>query len=132
MRTKSKILKLYQFLHNDILHVGGRCATAERPDEAMYPQIVPQKSALARLIIHNAHLKTLHGGTIQTIAEIRTRFWIPACRNQVRKVIANFVTCCRFNSSSEKPLMGDLPNTRITVPSQAFQHEAHFFVKVIG
>ena len=122
VRTKSKILKLYPFLHNDILHVGGRCANAEMPDEAMYPQIVPQKSELARLIIHNAHLKTLHGGTIQTIAEIRTRFWIPACRNQVRKVIANCVTCCRFNSSSEKPLMGDLPKSRITVPSKAFQH----------
>ena len=86
-RTKSRILKLYPFLHNEIGHVGGRCDNAEMPDEAMYPQIVPQKSELARLVIHNAHLKTLHGGTIQTIAEIRTQFWIPACRNQVRKVI---------------------------------------------
>ena len=91
-------------------------------DEAMYPQIVPQKSELARLVIHDAHLKTLHGGTIQTIAEIRTQFWIPACRIQVRKVILNCITCCRFNSGSEKQLMGNLSKSRITVPSRAFQH----------
>ena len=92
------------------------------PDQAMYSQIVLQKSELARLVVHDAHLKTLHGGTIQTIAEIRTQFWIPACRNQVRKVIVNCITCCRFNSSTEKQLMGDLPKSRITVPSSAFQH----------
>ena len=68
MRTKRNILKLYPFLHNDILHVGGRCANVEMPDEAMYPQIVPQKSELARLVFHDAHLKTFHGGTIQTKA----------------------------------------------------------------
>ena len=104
MRTKSNIIKLFVFLHNDILHVGGRCANAE---------IVPQKSELARLIIHDPDLKTLHSGTIQTIAEIRTRFWIPACRNQVQKVILNLncITCCRFNSNFEKPLIGDLPKS---------------------
>ena len=48
VRTKRNILKLDPFLHNDILYVGGRCANAEMPDEAMYPQLVPQKSELAR------------------------------------------------------------------------------------
>ena len=104
------------------MHVGGRRAKAKMPDEAMYPQIVLQKNDLARLVIHDAHLKTLHGGTIQTIAEISTQFWIPACRNQVRKVILNCITCCIFNSSSEKQLMGHLPKSKITVPSKAFQH----------
>ena len=74
------------------------------------------------MVIHDPHLKTMHGGTIQTIAEIRTRFWIPACRNQVRKVILNCITCCRFNSKFEKPFVGDLPKSGITVPSKAFQH----------
>ena len=83
------------------MHVGGRCANAEIPDEALYPQIVPQKSELAKLIVHDTHLKTLHGGTIQTIAERRALFWIPACRNQVRNVIKNCITCCRFNLSFE-------------------------------
>ena len=34
VRTKSNMLKLCPFLHNDILHVGGRCANAEMPEEA--------------------------------------------------------------------------------------------------
>ena len=75
------------------LHVGGRCANVEKLDEAMYTQIVPQKSELARLVFHDVHLKTLHDGNIQTIVGIFTRFWIPPCRNQVRKVILNCITC---------------------------------------
>ena len=101
----------------------------------MFPQIVPQKSELARLVIHDAHFKTLHGGTNQTIAEVHTRFWIRACRNQVRKVILNCIICCRFNSKFEKPLKGDLPKLRKTVPFKAFQHDrldfgGPFFAKV--
>ena len=127
---------MYPFLHNEIVHVGGRRAKAKMPDEAMYPQIVLQKNDLARLVIHDAHLKTLHGGTIQTIAEISTQFWIPACRNQVRKVILNCITCCIFNSSSEKQLMGHLPKSKTRVPSKAFQHvgldfRGPFFEEVI-
>ena len=115
-------------MHKDIVHVGGRCANAEKPDEAVYPQIVPHKSELARLVNLDAHLKTLHGGTIQSIAEIRTQFWIPACGNQLQKVILNCITCCIFSSSSKELLIGDLPKSRITVPYKALQHVGLEFV----
>ena len=121
VKPSSKILKLYPFLDNEILCVGGRCANADFSDEAKYPRIVPQKSELARLIILDAHHSTLHGGTTQTIAEIRSHFWIPACRNQVRKLIMNCVTCSRFNGKPEHPLMGDLPKKRVTIPSKVFK-----------
>ena len=57
MRTKSKILKLYPFLQNDILHVGGQFAHAEMPDEARHPETVPQTS----LAIHDDHLNFVRG-----------------------------------------------------------------------
>ena len=69
VKSSSKILKLYPFLDNEILCVGGRCANTDFSDEAKYPRIVPQKSELARLIILDAHHSTLHGGTTQTMLQ---------------------------------------------------------------
>ena len=123
VKPQSKLKKLYQFLHEGILCVGGRLAQADLPDKTKYPRLIPEKSELARLVILDAHHFTLHGGAVQTIAQIRTRFWIPGCRNQVRKLILNCVTCSRFIVNKEELLMGDLLKERIKVPSRAFEDE---------
>ena len=112
VKPKSQICKLYPFLDNGILCVGGRLVHAKLPEESKFQRLIPQDSHLARLIVLNSHQLTLHGGTSQTIAHIRTRFWIPSCRNLVRKMIMNCVNCNRFNSKPVFPLMGDLPKTR--------------------
>ena len=74
------------------------------------------------------------GVSIQILAETRTQFGIPDCRNQVRKFISHDVICDIFNSISRNPLLGPLPKQRITVPSKASQHvdlvfEVPLFVK---
>ena len=94
---------------------------ANLPDEAKYQRNVPPESQLARLIIANAHEKILHGGTNQVLAQIRTNFWIPASRGKIRKFILNCVKCSRFTAKANMPLMGDLPKSRIDVPTKAFQ-----------
>ena len=48
-------------------------------------------------------------------------FWIPSCRNFVRKKIKNCVKCNRFNSKPVFTLMGDLPKTRVDSPIKAFE-----------
>ena len=121
VKKSSKILKLYPLLYEGVLCVGGRLAQADLPDETKYPRIVPEKSELARLIIIDAHNATLHGGCNQVLAFIRTQYWIPRCRNQVRKLILNCVKCSRFTVKCKQPLMGDLPRERIEIPSRAFQ-----------
>ena len=121
VKPKSQICKLYPFLDNGILCVGGRLVHAKLPEESKFQRLIPQDSHLARLIVLNSHQLTLHGGTSQTIAHIRTRFWIPSCRNLVRKMIMNCVNCNRFNSKPVFPLMGDLPKTRVDPPIKAFE-----------
>ena len=121
VKSQSKLSILYPFLHEGILCVGGRLARADLPDETKYQRLIPGKSELARLVILDAHHSTLHGGATKTIAQIRTRFCIPGCRNQVRKLILNCVTCSRFIGNKEEPLMGDLPRERISVPTRAFE-----------
>ena len=121
VKPQSKLSKLYPFLHESILCVGGRLAQADLPDETKYPRLIPARTELARLVILDAHHSILHGGATQTIAQIRTRFWIPGCRNQVRKWILNCVKCSRFIGNKEESLVGDLPKERISVPSRAFE-----------
>ena len=137
VKPQSKLSKPYPFLHEGILCVGGRLAQADLPDETKYPRLIPEKSELARLVILDAHHSTLHGRATQTIAQIRTRFWIPGCRNQVRKLILNCVTCSPFIGNKEEPLMGDLPKERISIPTRAFEDVGldfggPFYLKVSG
>ena len=103
-----------------MLCIGGRSVPSKLPEESKFQRLNPQDSHLARLIVLNSHQLTLHGGTSQTIAHIRTRFWIPSCRNLVRKKIMNCVNCNRFNSKPDFPLMGDLPKTKVDPPIKTF------------
>ncbi len=96
VKKTSSIVRLYPFLYEGLLYVGGRLAHSNLRDSKKYQRIIPQESELARLVVLHAHHQTLHGGATQTIAYIRTRFWLPSCRNLVRKLILNCVTCCRF------------------------------------
>ena len=117
----SRILKLYPFLHENVLCVGGRLVHANLHGEAKYQRIVPPESHLARLFIANAHEKTLHGGTNQALAQIRTNFWIPASRGKIRKFILSCVKCSRFTAKANMALMSDIPKSQIDVPTKTFQ-----------
>ena len=122
VKPKSQIGKLYPFLDNGILCVGGGLVHARLPEESKFQRLFPQDSHLERLVVLNSHhLSTLHGGTSQTNAHVRTRFWIPSCRNLVKKLIMNCVNCNRFNSKPIFPLMGDLPKTRVGPSNKAFE-----------
>ena len=122
VKSTSKILKLYPFLFQGVLCVGGRLAHAKLPDEAKYQRLVPKESRLATLVIKKAHLDTLHGGTNQVMAQIRSNFWIPNNRSVVRQELQQCVKCSRFTAKLSAPLMGDLPKERIDVPTRAFQN----------
>ena len=54
VKSTSKLLKLYQFLFQGVLCVGGRLAHANLPDEAKYQRLVPKESRLATLVIKKA------------------------------------------------------------------------------
>ena len=58
VKSTSKILKLYPFLFQGVLCVGGRLAHANLPDESKYQRLVPKESRLATLVIKKAHLDT--------------------------------------------------------------------------
>ena len=54
VKPKSQIRKLYPFLDNGILCVGGRLVHAGLPEESKLPRLIPQDSHLARLVVLNS------------------------------------------------------------------------------
>ena len=117
----SRNFRLYPCLHEGLFYVGGWLAQSNYPDSMKYQRIIPQDSELARLVVLHEHHQTLHVGTTQAIAYIRSKFWIPSCRNLVRKLLLNCVTFSRFTAQSSLALMSDLPEDRMKNPKRAFQ-----------
>ena len=90
-------------------------------DEATYQRLVSQQSNLASPIILGFHNATLHAGPNQILAIARIKYWISSCRNLIRKIVRNCVSCCRFQTRAINPLMCASPEYRIDIPPRAFQ-----------
>lgn len=85
--NKSKILSLNPFLDADgCLRVCGRLEEANMSYGRKHPIIVPE-GIIAKLIIVDAHERSLHVGVKLTICLVRERFWIINLRKQVKKCI---------------------------------------------
>ena len=66
-----------------------------------YPVYIPTNCRLARLIIEDAHERTLHGGVTLTMAKIRERWWIERLRRLVKSLINKCHKCLCYRA---KPL----------------------------
>ncbi|XP_043288822.1 uncharacterized protein [Venturia canescens] len=101
------------------IRVGGRLKLSALQPESKHSAILPRDSPLTRLLISDAHTRTLHGGTQATLAFLRQRYWIIGGRAPVRSFILRCVHCARFRAHRAQQLMGQLPSTRVT-PARAF------------
>ncbi|XP_055922692.1 uncharacterized protein LOC129953468 isoform X1 [Eupeodes corollae] len=119
---KSKILNLHPFVDkNNQLRVGGRLRFANIDDDSKYPLILSGSCNLSKLLVADAHLKTLHGGQQLIMSYIRTKYWITNLRNVAKAEFHACVTCTRFNKMRTTQLMGSLPKVRVN-KSRAFRH----------
>ncbi|XP_011866509.1 PREDICTED: uncharacterized protein LOC105561264, partial [Vollenhovia emeryi] len=122
MPKTSSLLRSSPFLDaNGILRVGGRLHFSDLSANAKHPLILPKDSPFTGLIIADAHLRTLHGGTQLTTAFIRNDYWIIGGRAPIRSFILKCVRCSRFRRKRAQQLLGPLPVENIT-PSRAFLH----------
>ena len=78
-----------------------------------YHIYVPGDHALARKLVEEVHLKTLHGGVGMTMAGIREKYWIPKLRWLAKQVIRSCHGCKKFQAVAfAKPPPGNLPQDR--------------------
>ena len=103
-------------LYNDegVLKCKGRLAESDLPEETRNPAVLPRENRLAELIIRKSHERVHHSGTRSTLAEVRTRYWIPKGRQKVKAVIGKCTLCKRLESMPYKaPTPADLPSFRV-------------------
>ena len=78
---------------DDLLRSKGRIHNAPLSDMAKHPIILPTKDELTKLIVMDAHRKSLHSGLSSTITLLRQNFWIPKMRQTVKNVLRKCVIC---------------------------------------
>ncbi|XP_018377652.1 PREDICTED: uncharacterized protein LOC108770515 [Trachymyrmex cornetzi] len=134
------LIRLTPFIDElGLLRVGGRLQHANLNADAKHPFLLPKQSPLTRLIIADAHLQTLHGGTQITLAHTRQQYWIlgpkdtsdpikiytllsshSGCLVRMRHFIpTRNITGARYRQTQAKQLMGQLPLSRV-IPSRPF------------
>ena len=74
IKNNSPIQCLDPFSENGILRVGGRLRRADLPHETKHPAILPRKSHVTTLLIHDAHKQLGHAGRGHVISSLREKY----------------------------------------------------------
>ena len=98
-----------------------RCHGRFDHQEDQQPICVPKGTNLSTLMIMDAHRRELHIGVASTLVELRSRFWIPNGRQEVKTVLRSCYHCKRYSAEPFKqPSTAPVPQFR-TTPGYAFQ-----------
>ncbi|KAL0821094.1 hypothetical protein ABMA28_005724 [Loxostege sticticalis] len=123
LASKHSLLKLNLFLDDDrIIRVGGRIVNS--PDfsfDKKHPILLAAKHHFTLLLFRHEHKNLFHAGPQALLFNIREMWWPIAGRNLARAVVHGCVTCRRLRGKTLTPLMGNLPEERIT-PGFPFMH----------
>ena len=97
-----------------IIRCRGRIGNAKISHTAKFPALIPSDHHVTSLIINECHQRVGHNGVKETLAELRSRFWIIRGRQVVRKAIFRCATCRRFEGKPYSSLTpAPLPTFRV-------------------
>ena len=103
------------YCKDGVWRCGGRLQRADLSQSEKHPIILPREHHLTKLIVLTAHDKVYHNGTKETLAEVRSRFWIIKGRALVRKLIHECCTCRRHEGPHyQVPPPPPLPEYRVS------------------
>ena len=120
VKKSSPLRKLNPFMLDNLLRVGGRLSKAALPEETKFPIILPRKSIITDLIMHNAHETTGHGGRNFMLANLYQKYWIIGANSLARRVIHRCVVCRKQRARVCEQQMADLPQDRVTAENPPF------------
>ena len=97
-----------------IVRCKGRLEYSELQPDAKEPIILPKGHYLTTLQIRECHARVLHSGVRNTLAELRSRFWVPKGRQAVKQVLNRCVLCKKMEGKSFRvPPAASLPDFRV-------------------
>ena len=122
--VESERKKVCAFIVNErgIYVCHGRLTNAELDVKSKFPIILPSNHRFTHLMILDCHKRVHHLKVGATLAELRSRFWVPKGRQCVKKVIKPCYRCKLLDSKAfNAPSPAPLPDFRVTETS-AFTH----------
>jgi hypothetical protein len=121
LKKKHRLCKLNLFVDNDnILRVGGRIKNVLHfAFDKKHPKLIPAKHWFSVLLFRHEHKRLLHSGPQALLYNIREQYWPVGGRNLAKRTVHKCVVCTRMRGKSLSPIMGNLPQERIT-PSYPF------------
>ncbi|KAG5666218.1 hypothetical protein PVAND_017597 [Polypedilum vanderplanki] len=104
-----------------IIRINSRVAL----DPLIYPQrfapVVPREHPLTKIMLFHIHEKYNHVCLESQIADLRTKFWLPKARAEVRKIKTQCNHCGFRRANKQVPIMAPLPECRIDPNLRPFQ-----------
>jgi len=99
---------------NGLLRCKGRLQNTTIPFNGKYLILLPANHCVTARVIDDCHKRVLHNGSRETLAELRSRFWIVKGRQVVRKVLSRCVICKRIEGQHYAiPPAAPLPQFRV-------------------
>ena len=97
-----------------ILRCVGRLVNSDLEFDARRPVILPRQHRLTRLVIEECHQRVHHSGVRATLAELRSRYWVPRGRQVVKRILGECVICKKLTGKPySTPPTAALPDFRV-------------------
>ena len=109
-----------------LLRCGGRLSNADYLSyDTQHPIILAKKCWVTKLIVKTFHERRNHvSGTNQILADLATRYWLVAAREEIRDWEKECSWSRRQKSDVATQIMAPLPSVRVKQPLRAFSRVA--------
>ena len=94
-----------------VLHCKGQIENSTLPYSAKFPVLLPRKHHFTNLVILDCHESVKHNGVRESLAEVRSNYWIIKGRQTVKNLLSKCIVCKKLQSKPyglipEQPLPG--------------------------
>lgn len=119
---RSPLNKFKVFLdEHKLLRVGGRLENSQFCYDKKHPFLIQSTHIVTKLLFEFMHKNLMHAGPQLLLASIRENYW-PIGGRRLAKLICNkCILCCRLKGQVVSPLMGNLPQQRLTPGGYPFE-----------
>ena len=106
-------LGLYQD-DEGMLRCRGRIGLSSLPHDTPFPILFPRGHHFTKLVILNCHDQVMHNGVVETLVQVRLKYWVVKGRQTVKNIISTCVVCKKLEGHSYgMPPTSQLPDFRL-------------------
>ena len=123
VKKRSTLSKLDPYINNEgLICVGGRLKNSNEDSMKKYPVVIPKGSAVATLLVREAHHAVAHCAGCATLNRLREEgYWVVGSHSLIRSIINKCRTCRELRGKMAEQKMANLPEERV-VESPPFTH----------